>query len=65
MMVMTKHFISGSCYLFCATAVLESAVSIEYKTSPVKLSAQHSLECVKNMTVDAKRDGCKGGRFVM
>lgn len=51
----------GSSYLFAAVAALESATAIFYETSPRKLSAQHTLECVKN-TTGGQFKGCDGGR---
>lgn len=50
----------GCCYLFAAIAAVESAVSIEYNSNLVKLSAQHNLECMKNFTNGATL-GCDGG----
>lgn len=42
--------------------MLETAVSMEYGTTPLKLSTQHSLECVKNMVKDPTKNACDGGR---
>jgi hypothetical protein len=39
-------------------------VAIEYKTTPVKLSVQHTLNCMKNITGQENNDACNGGRFV-
>jgi C1A family cysteine protease len=50
----------GCCYIFSAIAAVEAAVSIEYNSVPVKLSAQHSLECMKNFT-NGMTPGCDGG----
>jgi hypothetical protein len=36
-------------------------VAIEYGASPVKLSIQHNLECVKNQTGNPLKDGCNLG----
>jgi hypothetical protein len=51
----------GSSYVFAAISALESAAAISYDTFPTKLSAQHVLECVKNMT-GGESLGCGGGR---
>jgi Papain family cysteine protease len=59
-----NQFVSGCCYVFASTASLEARVAIQYKKSPVKLSAQHTLNCLKNMTGDPST-GCKGGRSVL
>jgi C1A family cysteine protease len=50
----------GCCYVFAAIAAVEATVAIEYKTEVLKLSAQHSLECMKNFTA-GRNIGCKGG----
>jgi Papain family cysteine protease len=42
--------------------VLESTVAIKYGTSPLKLSAQHNLECMKNQTGNPGINACSGGR---
>ena len=48
------------CYLFAALGTIENAVAIEYNlTEPVKLSTQHTLQCMKNMTGGLKT-GCDG-----
>jgi C1A family cysteine protease len=51
----------NSCYMFSANAVLEGTASIIYNAPPVKLSNQHTLECVKTITGKPK-DGCNTGR---
>lgn len=51
----------GCCYIFSALNVLESRVAIEYKTTPLKYSAQNNLECVKTWDVGTAT-GCNGGR---
>jgi C1A family cysteine protease len=51
----------ASSFLFAAVSAIESAIAIKYETVPVKLSNQHLLECVKNMTGN-RRQGCDGGR---
>jgi Papain family cysteine protease len=60
-----ESLILGSCYIFSGILALESAVAIEYNTPPVKLSAQHTLNCLKNLTGEEDRDACNGGRFVL
>jgi C1A family cysteine protease len=50
----------GDCYIFSATTVLEGMVSIEYGTTPSRLSEQQMLECMKN--VSTQYTGCKGGK---
>lgn len=54
----------GSCYLFSALAILEAHTAIEKNLNPVKLSAQHALECVKTFPdiENLKGNGCGGGR---
>ena len=52
----------GCCYVFSSLAVLESRVAIQYNSSILKYSAQHTIECVKNFTMSRGRDACKGGR---
>jgi Papain family cysteine protease len=50
----------GCCYLFAAVETIETAMAIEYNlTEPVKLSTQHTLQCVKNMT-NGRKQGCEG-----
>jgi hypothetical protein len=41
--------------------VLESTVAIDYATSPLKLSIQHNLECVKNLPGKSNYDACDRG----
>lgn len=52
----------GSSYLMSAVSAVESAVSIEYGTSPVEFSTQHCLECMKNITNNKLHNACSGGR---
>jgi C1A family cysteine protease len=50
----------GASYLLSAIAALEAASAIAFNTTTTKLSAQHTLECVKNMT-GGEFQGCSGG----
>lgn len=47
-------------YLMAALTIIESSAAIENAASPVKLSAQNVLECVKNFTA-GQSTGCNGG----
>lgn len=64
MSAVQNQFPCGSSFLFAAVSAVESAMAIQYDTFPVKLSNQHLLECVKNMT-GGEYTGCNGGRFVL
>ncbi len=46
---------------FSVVQTLESAMSIESKTLPQKLSAQQLISCE---TDSSKLDGCKGGEII-
>jgi hypothetical protein len=48
------------CYIFASIGTIENAVAVEYNlTKPVRLSTQHTLQCMKNITGGVKQ-GCEG-----
>ena len=51
----------GSCFIFSATAAIESAYAIEYNIDPPTLSRQHLLNCLNDPDT-GKQNGCTGGR---
>jgi C1A family cysteine protease len=51
----------GSCYIFSSTGAIESAIAIEYGITPINMSIQHSLDCIKDPKT-GKQNGCTGGR---
>jgi C1A family cysteine protease len=51
----------GSCYIFSATAALESAIAIEYGIDPPMLSRQHLLNCITDPDTGSP-NGCSAGR---
>jgi hypothetical protein len=51
----------GSCFIFSSTGAIESAIAIEYGITPINMSIQHSLDCIKDPKT-GKQNGCTGGR---
>lgn len=53
----------GCCYIFSGSTTLESAIAIEYGTNPLRLSQQHILECISN--ISGIENPCLGGKFCL
>ena len=47
----------GSCWAFCATTVQEAMEAIATNKSPVRLSEQEAVDCVRG----TESEGCNGG----
>jgi cathepsin L len=50
----------ADCYLFAAMTALEATIAIEFRTKPVLLSRQNTLECIKTVP-NINTDGCNCG----
>lgn len=42
-----NQFSCNDCYIFSAVGTIESAIAIKYGTSPLKLSEQNLVECIR------------------